>query len=223
LLARFRHPNVVTVYGVDHHNGRQGVWMEYIRGCTLAAFLQQHGPLAAREATLIGLDVCSAVAATHALGLLHRDIKAKNVMREEGGRIVLLDFGLSQDLRAAGLSDPSRRVRGTPLYMAPELLRGGEASAQSDIFGIGVLLYHLVSGSYPAGGRNLPDVRGVYERGEAKLLRDRRADLPESFLRTIDRSLSPDPDGRFATAGQMAQMLSTSLLAEISHVSRAAS
>jgi serine/threonine-protein kinase len=197
--------------------------MEYIRGCTLAAFLQQHGPLSAREAALIGLDICSAVAATHALGLLHRDIKAKNVMREEGGRIVLLDFGLSQDLRRARQANPTLRVRGTPLYMAPELLRGGEASAQSDIYGIGVLLYHLVTGSYPAKGRSLAEVRNVYERGEARLLRDRRADLPEPFLRAIDQALSPEPAGRFATAGQMAQMLSASLVAEIAYVSRAAS
>jgi serine/threonine protein kinase len=133
LLARVRHPNVVKVYGVGHHEGRLGVWLEYIRGCTLADFLQEHGPLGAREAVLIGLDVCNAVAATHSLGFLHRDIKAKNVMREDGGRIVLLDFGLSQDLHSETLNDPAVRIRGTPLYMSPEVMRGQDASVQSDI------------------------------------------------------------------------------------------
>ena len=220
LLARVRHPNVVTFYGVDHHQERLGVWMEYIRGNTLAAFLHERGLLAAREAALIGVDVCNAVAATHGLGFLHRDIKAKNVMREEGGRIVLLDFGLGQDLRGPSTAEPTRQIRGTPLYMAPELLRGEEASVQSDIYGIGVLLYHLVTGCYPAGGRSVTEVRGVYARGEARPLRDRRNDLPEAFRRTVDRSLSAEPAGRFATAGQMAQRLSASLVAE---TSRAAS
>ena len=221
LLARIRHPNVVTVYGVDRHDGRQGVWMEYICGRTLATLLLQNGPLAAREAAVIGLDVCNAVAATHSFGLLHRDIKTKNVMREDGGRIVLLDFGLSQDLHDASLAGPASRIRGTPLYMAPELLRGERPSIQSDIFGIGVLLYHLVTGSYPANGRCLTEMSRIYERGDAKPLRDRRPGLPESFLWTIDRALSPQPSGRFATAGQMAQMLAASLLEDVSSVSSA--
>ncbi len=211
LLARIRHPNVVSVYGVDHRQGRLGVWMEYIRGRTLEALLQELGPLAAREAALIGFDVCSAVAAAHESGLLHRDIKSKNVMRENGGRIVLMDFGLSQDLRTAS-ADRVPRICGTPLYMAPELLRGEAASVQSDIYSIGILLYRLVTSGYPVEANSLNEVRLMYERGETTLLRDRRPDLPEPFLRTVERSLSPDAGERFATVGQMGQALSASLV-----------
>jgi eukaryotic-like serine/threonine-protein kinase len=210
-LARIRHPNVVTVYGVDHCEDRLGVWMEYIRGRTLEALLRELGTLAAREAVLIGLDVCSAVAAAHQSGLLHRDIKARNVMRENGGRIVLMDFGLGQDL-LPGSTDRAPRVCGTPLYMAPEVLRGESASVQSDIYSIGILLYRLVTGSFPVEANSMHEVSLMYERGEATLLRDRRPDLPEPFVRVVERSLAAEPGERFVTAGQMAQALSATFV-----------
>jgi serine/threonine-protein kinase len=209
LLARIRHPNVVTIYGVDQDHERLGLCMEYIRGRTLESLLHDWGTLGAREAALIGFDVCTAVGAAHERGLLHRDIKSRNVMRESGGRIVLMDFGLGQDVRAATV-DQGPRLCGTPLYMAPELLQGSQASVQSDIYSIGILLYRLVSGAFPIGEENnLDGVRRIYARGETTQLRDRRSDLPEPFLRVVERSLSPDPDKRFTTTGQMARALST--------------
>ena len=210
-LARIQHPNVVTVYGVDRREGRLGVWMEYIRGRTLETLMEDLGTLAAREAVLIGLDVCSAVAAAHQLGLLHRDIKSKNVMRENGGRIVLMDFGLGQDLRPAS-SDRAPRVCGTPLYMAPEILRSQPASVQSDIYSIGVLLYRLVTGSFPVEAGTMQEMSRMYQRGQVALLRDRRPDLPEAFVRVVERSLAMEPEDRFATAGQMAQALNGSFV-----------
>jgi len=216
LLARVRHPSVVTVYGADHREDRFGVWMEYIRGRTLEAFLQRKGPLAAREATGIGLDLCAAVAAVHAAGLLHRDIKTKNVMRERGGRIVLMDFGLSQDIRSLtplhGATDShARDICGTPVYMAPELLWRQQATVQSDIYSIGVLLYHLVTGSYPVEARNLAEVRQVHERGETVPLKFRRPGLPEPFVWMLELALAPDPADRFATVGHMLEALQASL------------
>ena len=89
---------MATVYGADHIGGRVGLWMELVKGRTLAELLQTHGPFGAREAALIGLDLCRALAAVHGAGLLHGDIKAHNVMREEGGRTVLMDFGTGKDL-----------------------------------------------------------------------------------------------------------------------------
>jgi serine/threonine protein kinase len=216
LLARVRHPGVVTVHGADHREGRFGVWMEYIRGRTLEEILQQQGTLTPREATLIGLDLCAAVAAVHESGLLHRDIKTKNVMREEGGRIVLMDFGLSQDMMRASLTDSSSgEVCGTPVYMAPEVLRREKASVQSDIYSMGVLLYHLVTGTYPAEARNLDGVRKVHARGGVKLLRERRADLPEPFVRVVDVALSAEPDMRFAAAERMFRALDEALDFEV--------
>src|SRR5438094_7121773 len=115
-LARVRHPNVVTVYGTDQIDGRVGIWMEFVNGRTLGSLLKTNGPYGAREAAGIGVDLCRALAAVHAAGLMHGDVKAHNVMRAAGGRTVLTDFGTGKDLgtdtdaRGSGADD----FAGTP-------------------------------------------------------------------------------------------------------------
>ena len=122
LLARVRHPNIVSVHGAEQVDGRVGVWMEFIQGRSLEQILRDHGPFSPQEATTIGLDLCRALSAVHHAGLLHRDVKAHNVMREAGGRVVLMDFG-SGTARIGDTSDPTSLPAGTPLYLAPENLR----------------------------------------------------------------------------------------------------
>jgi serine/threonine-protein kinase len=146
LMAKVRHRNVATVYGADQIDGRLGVWMELIRGRTLEALLEEQGPFSAREAALIGMDLCRALAAVHGAGLIHRDVKAQNVMREEGGRILLMDFGAGVDVGDSG-SDVGGDLVGTPFYMAPEFFRNREITTRADIYSLGVLLHHLVTGS----------------------------------------------------------------------------
>ena len=86
-MASVRHSNVVSVYGVDRHDGRVGFWSDFVHGKTLSSIIAADGPFGAREAAIVGIDLCKAVGAVHAAGLLHRDIKAGNTMRESGGRI----------------------------------------------------------------------------------------------------------------------------------------
>ena len=118
-LARVRHPNVVTVYGAEHDSGQSGLWMELIDGETLAEAVLARGPMSPREAAGIGIDVCRAVSALHAHGLVHRDVKAANVMREVGGRIVLMDFS-----GAHGIDDAlPPTLQGTPITWRPRCSR----------------------------------------------------------------------------------------------------
>lgn len=205
LLARVRHPNVATVHGADRRDGRVGLWMEFIAGRTLAELLREQGAFGAREAALVGIELCRAVAAVHAQGIVHRDIKAQNVMREEGGRIVLTDFGIGKDLRQEVTAE--RSLSGTPLYLAPEVLAGGSASQRSDIYSLGVLLYHLVTRSFPARGASLAELRAAHERGDVRLLRDVRPDLPGGFVRVVERALAKDPGERYASAGALERAL----------------
>ena len=142
-LASVQHPNIVHVYGIDRHEGRVGFWTDFVHGKTLAALVRGQGAFGHREAALMGLDVARALSAVHRTGILHRDIKADNVMREEGGRILLMDFGLST------LPQRQGSLSGTPNYMAPELFQGGAATVASDIYAMGVLLYYLVTAEYP--------------------------------------------------------------------------
>jgi tetratricopeptide (TPR) repeat protein len=210
VMARIRHANVVDVYGAEEHDGRVGLSMEFVRGRTLEALLESQGTFSAREAALIGRELCRALAATHAAGLVHRDIKARNVMREEGGRVVLMDFGAGRLRDGDGGVRPGR-VTGTPLYLAPELFAGGEATIQSDIYSVGILLFHLVTRSYPVAAASLVDLQGGHQRGERTRLNDLRPDLPDDFIRVIERAIDPLPERRYASAGAMQNALSRTL------------
>ncbi|MGD8377864.1 MAG: protein kinase, partial [Acidobacteriota bacterium] len=208
-LARVRHPGVVVVHGADCHDGRLGLWTELLEGETLEELIERNGTLGAEEASLIGLQLCRALAAVHAAGLVHRDVKLANVMREKGGRIVLLDFSAVSE-QTGGRSAGDVRLEGTPLFMAPEVLAGEEATPPADLYALGVLLYRLVSGTYPVQADDLGQLRERLRRGEATPLRDRRPDLAAGFVQVVDRALAPLPE-RFHTAGEMERALATAL------------
>jgi len=197
LLARVRHPNVLAVYGAECVKDRIGIWTEYIEGRTLEDLLREQGPRPPADVAAIGLDLCRALGAVHDAGLLHRDIKLQNVMRETGGRIVLMDFGTGLDLevKSARAGDMS----GTPLYLAPEILAGGTATQASDVYALAVLLFRLLTGEYPVQGKTLDDVRSGHQRRSAARLRDARPDLPSQLVEAIERGLARDPSQRHQT------------------------
>jgi serine/threonine protein kinase len=205
LLAKVRHPNVVSVYGVDTHEGRVGFWSDFVRGRTLTSLLAMQGPFGPREAALVGIDLCKALSAVHSAGLLHRDIKTSNAMREEGGRILLMDFGLSLEERT------HHRLGGTPTYMAPELFSGGQASVSSDVYALGVLLYHLLTAKYPVDAPTVEEFAALHETNRRRSLYEERADLPEQLVRAIETATKKNPSERFQSAGQVLAALSESL------------
>jgi serine/threonine protein kinase len=202
LLARVRHPNVIAVHGVAVHDGRVGLWMELVRGDTLEQLLLRRGPCSDREAAIFGIDLCRAVAAIHGAGLIHRDIKAQNVMREEGGRTVLMDLGTGREI-AGGPRHPLADLAGTPLYLAPEVFQGAPASERTDIYSLAVLLYHLVTGSFPVRGMTMEALQEAHATGNVVRLRDARADLPTEFVSVVDRAIANDPARRYASAGAL--------------------
>ena len=198
-LARVRHPHVISVYGADQIDGRAGIWMELIEGRTLEQILRTEGQFGAREAALVGIDLCSALASVHAQGLVHRDVKAQNVMREDGGRLVLMDFGAGQEQTGHA----ETRAVGTPTYMAPEILRGERASRASDIYSLGVLLFRLATGQYPFSGSTVDALQQAHEQGRRLRLSDARPDLPSAFVNVVERAVASDPAERFESAGAM--------------------
>lgn len=201
-LARVRHPNVLVVHGADVLQGRVGIWADLLEGRTLAERLASEGSLSPREAASIGADLCRALSAVHREGIVHRDLKASNVMQESDGRIVLMDFGSGGELQE-GRIDPSGYVYGTPLLMAPEQLRGEPVGPQADIYSLGVLLYHAVCGEYPITASSLTELYERHQKAEPVALGTRRSDLPGDFVMVIDRAIHPDPMQRFHTAREM--------------------
>jgi eukaryotic-like serine/threonine-protein kinase len=202
-LVKVKHPNVVRAFGAERVGDEIGLSMELVRGHTLDEIVRRQAPFSANEAAVIGIDLCRALAAVHSVGVLHGDIKAHNVMREDGGRTVLMDFGTSRDLNRQP-PGPGGDFAGTPLYLAPEVFAGSSRTMQSEIYSVGVLLYFLVTGAHPFEGETPTAIGQLHSRhSPPKPLRDVRPDLPDSFIRVIDRALAEDPSQRFPSAGAM--------------------
>jgi len=215
-LARVRHPNVLVVHGADVHDGRAGLWTDLVSGATLEQLLQARGTFGAREAALVGVELCGALAAVHAAGLVHGDVKTGNVMREGepgaadgSGRIVLMDFGSAHD---AGPGAPGDGAGfGTPLAIAPEVLAGGTATPASDVHSLGVLLFRLVTGRYPIEVATVSELAARQARGERAALRTLRPDLPARFVAAVERALEPASSDRYPDAAAMERALGATL------------
>ena len=204
LLARVRHPHVVTVYGADTHDGVAGIWMEIVRGDTLDEVLDRDGAFGIEQALIVGIDVAGALSAVHAAGLLHRDVKTRNVIRERGGRVLLMDLGAGRPLDEAPLGGDGA---GTPLYMAPEVLAGGGATQRSDVYGLGVLLFRLLAGAYPVRASGLDELRAAHAAGRRTPLASMRPDLPPAVERAIEQACEPEPARRTPSAADLDRIL----------------
>ena len=198
LMARVRHPNVVTIHGAQRIDGRTGLWMEFVEGRTLEAELRDRGPIPATEVIEVGIQLCRALAAVHDAGLVHRDVKAQNVLRDSQGRVVLGDFGTGSDIEDAGIGDAN--LAGTPAYLAPEIFDGGTASVQSDVYSLGVLLFRLTTGAYPVSGRTLREIQFAHQQKSRVALGTLRPDLPQALAAAIEHAIDPDASSRFESA-----------------------
>jgi serine/threonine protein kinase/tetratricopeptide (TPR) repeat protein len=208
LMARVHHPNVIAIFGAQRIGDVTGLWMEFVRGESLAAEFAARGPFGGADLAEVGLALCGALQAVHDAGLVHRDVKAQNVLRDSQGRIVLGDFGTGRDLDA-GVSG-RRALAGTPAYVAPELFEGARPSPQTDLYSLGVLLFYLATGTFPASGHSLAAIRNAHDRGVRGDVRRMRPDLPDALQRAIDRALAADPESRFPDARSMAAGLTPS-------------
>lgn len=209
LMARVRHPNVVTIHGAERIDGRVGLWMEFVDGRTLEDELREKGPCSPAAVRQFGRDLCGALGAVHAAGLLHRDVKAQNVIRDREGHVRLADFGTGIAIRPHANSAPPSQLAGTPLYLAPEILAGNPATTRSDIYSLGVLLFHLLTGTFPVSGGSLDALRAQHAEGVYVAVGTLRRDVPRSLASAIERACNPDPAQRFASAAQFAFALET--------------
>jgi eukaryotic-like serine/threonine-protein kinase len=150
LTARLQHPHAVPVFDAVQQDGQLWLVMQFIPSITLAAVLEQGGPLQPNEAAQVGAEVASALAAAHAVGIVHRDVKPGNILIAENGAALISDFGIARALGDATLTS-SGMIHGTPAYLAPEVARGNEANFASDVFSLGSTLYSALEGRPPFG------------------------------------------------------------------------
>jgi eukaryotic-like serine/threonine-protein kinase len=150
LTARLSHPHAVPVFDVVEQEGQLWLIMQFVPSITLAAVLEEGGPLQPDEAAHVGAEVASALTAAHAVGIVHRDVKPRNILIAEDGTALISDFGIAHALGDATLTTRGM-IHGTPAYLAPEVARGNEANFASDVFSLGATLYCVLEGTPPFG------------------------------------------------------------------------
>jgi serine/threonine protein kinase len=204
--AAVRHEHIVTIHDVAEVDGLPYLVMQFVEGGSLQDRLNGGGALEVPEVVRIGAQVASGLAAAHAQGLIHRDIKPANILlQKEPFCVKITDFGLARvadDLRLT----QSGIVVGTPEYMAPEQARGGPVDPRADLFSLGSVLYALCAGAPPFQGTPLAVLRQVCERAPAPL-RQQKPKVPPWLETIITRLLAKDPNRRFQSAREVAQLL----------------
>jgi eukaryotic-like serine/threonine-protein kinase len=200
--ARLSHPNVVAVFDQGIDAGRTYLVMELVPGRTLRDVLRDQGRLAPQEALLALDGVLQALAAAHAAGLVHRDVKPENVMITPSGGVKVADFGLARPIEATSLTIADGRIIGSPAYLAPEQVETGTADARTDVYAAGIVLFELLTGTPPFTGDGALAVayRHVNEDVPAP---SSRAPLPRSLDDLCRSATARDPQARFQDAATM--------------------
>jgi len=156
IAARLQHRNAIALFDVAEDDGDPILVMEFLPSKSLSAVLAERGTLPPTEAAEIGAQVAEAIAAAHAVGIAHRDIKPGNILLAENGTVKITDFGISRALDDGTVTTQTGMLAGTPAYLAPEIARGDDSSRASDVFSLGSTLYHAVEGRPPFGTNTNP-------------------------------------------------------------------
>ena len=205
LAARLAHPNVVRVFDVGEDGGRPFIAMEYVEGETLADLAARRGRLPAAEAASLGMQACAGLAAAHAAGLVHRDVKPQNLLLGDDGVLKLGDFGIAAGQEGTQLT-LAGTVLGTAGYLAPEQARGEQVTAAADIYAVGAVLYELVAGEPSRRVGSLAEL-GAENGSDPPDLAARRPDAPAELATAVTACLAFRPEDRPRSAAALARML----------------
>ncbi len=220
VIAGFNHPNVVVLYHLhEMRGGAFALEMEYLDGGTLEDRLAGGEPVPPEKAVSIARDICSALAAAHAEGVVHGDVKPANVLIGRDGRVKLADFGLARLLGVHDLTGSQRGLAGTPRYLAPEVIAGEAYRSQSEVWSAGVLLYRLLAGRLPFPQSTLYALFLAIQNDPPPPL---GVEIPPDLARILERALQKRPEDRFADGRELLGALERILRAPAPEASRAA-
>jgi eukaryotic-like serine/threonine-protein kinase len=202
--ARLHHPNVVAIYDTGEHDGQPFIVMELVRGHTLADELRARGRLDLEEAVGITLGILDGLAVAHTAGIVHRDVKPGNVLLPDAGGVKLSDFGIAKAYEdaAAGLT-ATGTVLGTPNYLAPELITGGTAGPGSDVYGVGCVLFELLTGRPPYSGESSVSIAYAHVHQPVPDVTDLRPEVPADLATVVATAMAKDPAARYPDAAAM--------------------
>lgn len=221
-LARFRseaqaaaaltHPNIVNVYDVGADQGQQYIVMELVTGPTLKQIVQQRGPLPLGEALDLGAQICAAADIAHRRGIVHRDLKPQNVIVNAEGLAKVADFGLAQwgtEAMQPATGAAAATILGTVHYLSPEQIQGKPATAASDIYAIGAILYEILTGRVPFDGATPEAVAAKQVQEPPTPPRQVNERLPAAIDAFVLRALAKDPALRYSTARELGAALTS--------------
>ena len=205
LAASIDHPNVVKIFEVGQDDGRHFIALEYLPE-TLSRVIERGGAMNVDRAAGFGAQMAEVLAAAHALGIVHRDVKPQNVLIGQDGVAKVTDFGIARGELLATMT-ATGAVMGTPHYMSPEQAPGLRAPARSDVYALGCVLYQMLTGTVPfKGDTPLAVIRQQIEN-EPRRLRDIRRGVPRELAKVIERAMAKDPGRRYQSAAQMSAAL----------------
>jgi serine/threonine protein kinase len=205
LARKVRHKNVCAIHEYGEHEGYRFVAMELVDGIDLHRVLRESGPLPPKEAFEVAIQMTKGLAAIHGAGVLHRDLKTPNIMRDAHGHVRLLDFGIAKRLTPTGTLavTAAQKVVGTPEYMSPEQIRGDDLDERSDIYGLGVVIYEIFTGTVPFQGKTPIDTLVKHMNTPPPLYGEAVAHLPPSIVGVLRRCLAKRAEERYASAREL--------------------
>ena len=200
LLARqVSNPHVVRIHDLAQHDDRWLISMDFVDGESLDRRLDRDGPFAIEDALRITRQLAEGLAAAHAKGVVHRDMKPANVLLDTQGNAYISDFGIARSLASTGLTQ-SGAVVGTPEYLSPEQARGDTVDARSDLYALGLILYEMLAGKPPFSGGTVAEILAQRLVRTPEPLSKHRSDVPAWVSRLVDKLLRPQPAHRFRDA-----------------------
>ena len=200
--SALNHPNVCTIYGIEEFEAQQFIEMEFVDGVTLRDKIAASNPLNLKHVVEYAIQIGEALHEAHSKGIIHRDIKAENIMVNSKNQIKVMDFGLAKLKGSLKLTRTSSTI-GTLAYMSPEQIQGIEADTRSDIFSYGVVLFEMATGKMPFRGEHEAAIMYSIVNEEPEDTAKYRHDIPFELLHILKKSLEKDPEDRYQSMSEI--------------------
>jgi tetratricopeptide (TPR) repeat protein/predicted Ser/Thr protein kinase len=202
LSSLVTHPNVLRVFDLGEFEGLKFLTMQYVEGDTLDGLMRREKRLPVDWSIALFRQLCGALGAAHAKGILHRDLKPQNVLVDKDRTAYLTDFGLATASTLSPMTQAGA-IMGTPHYMSPEQVKGLPLDGRSDLFSLGVMLYEMLAGARPYAGDSVYDLMLARVRDTARPVRELNADVPAWLQQVVDRCLAVEPAERYQDAAEI--------------------